>query len=185
MSDASVRTARADDLAAVGAVQAAVWTAAFGELVEPATVAAFDPTGFEAAWRQSLQDPPSPVHRLLVATEAEDVVGFVAIGPTDEAGSGEILAGGVDPMRRGRGHGSRLLNAAIDTLAVNDIEHVRTRVVERDTKLVQFLAQAGFVPSGGYADRIVTSDGKAVREIEMHTVIGGESPSDAPHDHAH
>lgn len=179
-----MRTARTEDLPAIGAVQAQVWRDAFGELVEPQTLAEFTPDAFEAAWRTSLPAPPSPVHRLLVATELDDVVGFVAVGPTEETGDGEILAGGVSPERRGHGHGSRLLNAAMDTLAANDIHHVRVRVVERNTPLVRFLAVAGFVASGGYADRVVTSTGDTVREIELHT-DSSASAEQEDHDHNH
>lgn len=179
-----MRTARTEDLPAIGAVQAQVWRDAFGELVEPQTLAEFTPEAFEAAWRESLQTPPSPVHRLLVATELDEVVGFVALGPTDRPDGGEILAGGVHPDRRGRGHGSRLLNAAIDTLAANDIHHVRVRVVERNTPLVRFLAVAGFVATGGYADRVVTSTGGTVREIELHTDSSASAEPEA-HDHDH
>ncbi|MBC9957179.1 GNAT family N-acetyltransferase [Yimella sp. cx-51] len=185
MSDASVRTARADDLSAVGEVQAAVWRAALADVVDPATLASFEPSNFEAAWRESLAQPPSPLHRLLVATELDDTVGFVAIGPAESSGSGEILAGGVLPERRGRGHGSRLLNAAIDTLAVNDIDHVRVRVPERDTPLVRFLAEAGFALSGNFVDRVINSDGDTLREIELHTGVGDTGPDEQPHDHAH
>ena len=87
-----MRTARTEDLPAIGAVQAQVWRDAFGELVEPQTLAEFTPAAFEAAWRESLQTPPSPVHRLLVATELDEVVGFVALGPTDRPTGGEILS---------------------------------------------------------------------------------------------
>ena len=90
----------------------------------------------------------------------------------------------MSPERRGHGHGSRLLNAAIDTLAVNDIHHVRVRVVERNTPLVRFLAAAGFVASGGYADRVVTSTGDTVREIELHTDSSASAEPEG-HDHNH
>lgn len=185
MSDASVRTARTNDLPAVGQVQAKVWRAAFADLVETDTLEQFAPRAFERAWRDSMSAPPSPLHRLLVATELDQVVGFVAIGPAPDAGSGDILAGGVSPKHRGKGHGSRLLNAAIDTLAANDIHHVRVRIVERDTPLVRFLAVAGFVASGAYADRVVTSTGGTVREIELHTSSEQPAPQPSEHDHEH
>lgn len=182
MSDTSVRTARTEDLPAVGEVQAAVWRDAFAEVLEPQTLAQFDPVHFEQAWRTSLASPPSPVHRLLVATELDTVVGFVAVGPGTDAGAADLLAGGVHPDHRHRGHGSRLLNAAIDTLAANDLHYVRVRIMERDTPLVRFLAAAGFVVSGAYADRVVTSAGGTVREIELHT-DSAASTAEQRHDH--
>ncbi|GAB3585415.1 GNAT family N-acetyltransferase [Calidifontibacter terrae] len=181
MSDASVRTARSSDIDPVGRVQAAVWRDAYDGIVDRSALDQFEAANFAAAWRASLAAPPSPIHRLLVATELEDVVGFVAIGPAAD-GEGEILAGGVDPDHRHRGHGSRLLNAAIDTLAVNDINAVRTLVLERDTLLVRFLAEAGFGLTGEFADRVVSADGSTVREIELLTGLGEEP---APHEHEH
>lgn len=182
MSDVSVRTARPDDVDRVGEVQAAVWRSAYADVVEPEALELFVGPAFADAWRTSLAAPPSPVHRLLVATENDtDVVGFVAIGPTDD-GRGEILAGGVLPSHTGRGHGSRLLNAATDTLMANDLPVVRAVVLEQHTPLVRFLAKAGFAVSGGFADRVVRSDGGTAREIELHTDLA--APDDASH-HGH
>ncbi len=182
-----MRTARPADCAAVGRVQAAVWREAYAGIVDADVLEQFVPDGFTAAWQSSLAAPPSPVHRLLVATELDDVVGFVAVGPAggDEF-AGEILAGGVDPDRRGRGHGSRLLNAAVDTLAANDRTTVHTRVLERDTRLVRFLAEAGFGLTGAYADRVVTAAGDTVREIELQTGLATDDSAAAhQHDHDH
>src|SRR5665811_1433267 len=76
----------------------------------------------DRVWRDSLNTPPSPRHVLLVGCAGEQVVGFAAVGPsadadaTDTDTSGEVLALGVHPDARRSGHGSRLLNAAVDTL---------------------------------------------------------------------
>lgn len=173
-----MRTARPADVDAVARVQAAVWRAAYDGVVDQIALDQFVPENFAGPWQSALATPPSPVHRLLVATELDEVVGFVAIGPTD-GDEGEILAGGVDPERRHRGHGSRLLNAAVDTLAANARTAVRTRVLERDTLLVRFLAESGFIASGGFTDRVVTADGASVREIELHTGLGDDGDPDA------
>src|SRR4051794_35112849 len=84
-SDAGVRTARPNDVPAVAHVQAAVWRDAYGPLVDAEVRDAFTPAAFEPAWRESLRNPPTPLHRLLVATEGDTVVGFAAIGPAAEA----------------------------------------------------------------------------------------------------
>ena len=88
-ADASVRAASTNDAPAVGQVQALVWQEAYDGVVPPQVHAAFDPQSFAAAWRDSLRTPPEGVHRLLVACAGEQVVGFVAIGPSQDPDTGQ------------------------------------------------------------------------------------------------
>ncbi len=171
VADASVRTARADDVPAVGAVQAAVWREAYAEVLAPAVVDRFAPEAFAQVWRDALGDPPSPRHRLLVACAGPQVVGFVALGPSadpdaDEA-DGELLALGVNPEHRRSGHGSRLLNAAVDTLRVGDFRRCRAWVLASDESTRAFLAAAGLGPDGAFRDRVVDPDGSVAREVRL------------------
>ena len=84
-----------------------------------------------AGWEAAVAEPPSPEHHVLVATTAQaeaasrTVVGLLGLAPTqsmdaegqvDEAGvqAVEVTALGVEPASQRRGHGSRLLAAAVD-----------------------------------------------------------------------
>ena len=174
MSDTGVRTARAADLPAVAHVQAGVWRAAYGDLVDTEVRDAFTAEAFEPAWRESLQSPPTPRHRLLVATEGDTVVGFAAIGPatdgdaaSDEGPAGEIYALGIDPASRGHGNGSRLLNAAVDTLQAGDFETVTTWVLSLGERDRGFLGAAGLHPDGAWRDRVIAADGRTAREVRL------------------
>lgn len=171
MSDTAVRTARATDIPAVAHVQAAVWRDAYGGLVDPEVRDAFTPDAFEPAWRDSLQSPPSTRHRLLVATEGETVVGFAAIGPAMDAGAdgetGEIYALGVTPENRAHGNGSRLLNAAVDTLRAGDFASVTTWALSHDEHTRAFLSAAGLRPDGAWRDRVIAADGRTAREVRL------------------
>ena len=171
VADASARIARPNDAAAVGLVQAAVWRAAYGTVLSPEVVERFDPSSFARVWRDSLNAPPSPRHVLLVGCAGEQVVGFAAVGPSadrdaDET-SGEMLALGVHPDARRSGHGSRLLNAAVDTLRGKGFSSMSVWLLARDEGTRKFLTAAGLAPDSAFRDRVIDADGSIVREVRL------------------
>lgn len=180
-ADASVRTATVNDAPAVGQVQALVWQEAYDGVVPPQVHAAFDPQAFATAWRDSLRTPPEGVHRLLVACAGEQVVGFAAIGPSQDpdAGqtTGEVTALGVHPMHRHQGHGSRLVNAAVDILREAGAEHVATWCLVEHEGLRGFLTGAGLVPDGAFRDRVVSPDGDTAREVRLIATLAPPAPT--------
>ena len=171
VADASVRIARPNDAAAVGMAQAAVWRDSFGSVVPEEVLEQFDPASFGRVWRESLKTPPSPRHLLLVACAGEQVVGFAAVGPSTDKDatetSGEVLALGVHPGARRSGHGSRLLNAAVDTLRGKGFESMSVWLLARDEDTRAFLTAAGLAPDGAYRDRVIDPDGHLAREVRL------------------
>jgi len=186
MSDTSVRTARPTDVSSVAYVQAAVWREAYGELVDQDVRDAFTARSFESVWRESLQAPPSVRHRLLVATQLQNVVGFAAIGPAGDLAAasdttvGEIYTLGVAPDHRGQGNGSRLLNAAVDTLRAGDFDSVITWVLGNDEQTRAFLASAGLQPDGAWRDRVISADGRTAREVRLAAALVEAPGPDEP-----
>lgn len=181
-ADASVRSATVNDAPAVGQTQSLVWQEAYDGIVPPQVHAAFDPQSFATAWRDSLRTPPQGVHRLLVACAGEQVVGFVAIGPSQDpdAGqaTGEVTALGVHPMHRRQGHGSRLVNAAVDILREAGAEHVAAWCLVEHEGLRAFLTGSGLEPDGAYRDRVVSPDGATAREVRLTAAVADPpSPS--------
>lgn len=166
-ADAAVRTARAADAEAVGEVQARVWRAAYDGVLADEVIAQFEPAGFADVWRESLKQPPTPQHRLLVGTAGPTLVGFVAVGPTEPTGRGELLVLGVDPDHRQQGHGSRLLNAAVDTLRANDFREMEAWVLGSDESTRGFLQAAGLEPDGAWRERVISEDGTTAREVRL------------------
>lgn len=177
LADASVRTGRVSDAPAVGLVQATVWRETFAGRIPQEVLETFEGPAFAAVWRRSLQDPPSPLHRLLVACAGDQVVGFAAIGPaevTDASVSetdGEILVMGVHPAARRDGHGSRLLNAAADTLRAGDRTAVLTWLPADDEQARAFTDEAGLVPDGAWRERVVGREGETVREVRVRAEL--------------
>ena len=134
-----VRPARTEDLAEIGQVHSATMLASL-EAGHTAEHSAPLPEGVRAmiaapviaaGWETAVAEPPSPEHHVLVATtaqadaESRTVVGLLSLAPTqsmdaeghvDEAGvrAVEVTALGVEPASQRRGHGSRLLAAAVD-----------------------------------------------------------------------
>lgn len=171
VADASARIARPNDAFAVGLVQAAVWRAAYGKILPAEVVEQFDAASFARVWRDSLKHPPSGRHVLLVGCAGDQVVGFTAVGPSldpdaDET-SGEVLALGVHPDARRSGHGSRLLNAAVDTLRGKGFHSMSTWLLAHDEDTRAFLAAAGLAPDGAYRDRVIDVDGAVAREVRL------------------
>lgn len=171
LADASVRTARESDAPAVGHVQATVWREAYAGVVPDEVLETFEPAAFAKAWRTSLANPPQGVHRLLAACAGEQVVGFAAIGPSQDPDAspvtGELTAIGVHPQARRAGHGSRLLNAAVDTLRGAGAEVLHTWLLATDEPTRAFFTRAGLSPDGAFRDRVVSPDGRTAREVRL------------------
>lgn len=170
VADASVRVARPSDAPAVGLVQSVVWQQAYAGVLPAEVVARFEPRAFASAWRQSLGEAPSPDHLLLVACAGEQVVGFAAVGPSpdpDGDGASELLTLGVHPDARRQGHGSRLLNAAVDTARGRGADALTAWVLADDAPTQGFLAAAGLEADGAQRERVVSEDGRTAREVRM------------------
>lgn len=179
VADASVRIAKPTDAPAVGVVQSAVWTQAYAGRVPDDVVALFEAPAFAKAWRESLEHPPAGVHRLLVARAGEQVVGFAAVGPSQDPDAGpaqgEITALGVHPGARRQGHGSRLLNACVDTLRGAGADDLAVWVLSDDEATRAFLNQSGLGPDGAYRDRVVSPDGDTLREVRLVASLATEA----------
>jgi ribosomal protein S18 acetylase RimI-like enzyme len=177
LADAAVRTGRPSDAPAVGLVQAAVWQHELAGVLSAEVLEALTGPRFASVWRRSLEDPPTPRHRLLVATAGPQVVGYVALGPSGEepglppGTTGAIYDGGVHPDARRAGHGSRLLNAAVDTLRAaaqgDGLTAVSLWVLGDAERTRAFLQAAGFSPDGAWRDRVVDDDGRSAREVRL------------------
>jgi N-acetylglutamate synthase-like GNAT family acetyltransferase len=171
LADASVRNARESDAPAVGFVQAVVWRAAYADVLAPEVLDTFEPQAFAGAWRRSLAAPPEGVYRLMTACAGDQVVGFAAIGPSQDPDAspttGELTALAVHPDARRAGHGSRLLNAVVDTLRGAGADTLHTWVLADDESSRAFLVQAGLAPDGAFRDRVVSPDGDTAREVRL------------------
>ncbi|GGL26761.1 GNAT family N-acetyltransferase [Phycicoccus endophyticus] len=176
VADASVRGAGPNDAPAVGRVQAAVFRDAYARRLPEDVLALFEPDAFARAWRESLAHPPPGVHRLLVALAGAQVVGALAVGPSQDPDAdpawAEVTLLAVHPDARRQGHGSRLLNASVDVLREAGAEAVTAWLPADDEHTRGFLTASGFGPDGAYRDRVVSPDGATLREVRLLVRVG-------------
>ncbi len=167
MADMSVRLATVRDAPAVAAAQSAAWHDTFAGTLPPAVLDQLRGAAAVAQWRAAVLTPPSPRHRLLVAVAGEDVVGFAALAPTDDpdldpADDAEIVALSVEPAHLREGHGSRLVNAAVDHLREAGFRTAHVWLTDTDPGLRSFLEGAGWADDGARRRLDLHGDGAVV-----------------------
>lgn len=176
-ADVSVRVAWADDAAAIAALQLRTWPEMYAAVLPPDAF----PSGPEAveqaaaAWHASLTRPADARHRALVALEHNRVVGFAVTGPAgdpdcDPVADAELAELTVDPAERGRGHGSRLLQAAADTMRADRFGRAVLWAIASDDRLRAFLTSAGWAADGAHRELDLDGDGTTtVKQVRLHT----------------
>ena len=132
-------------------MQLRAWPTLYADLL-PAEAIPSGPEAEEAAaaaWRASFDKPGDARNRVLVALERNRVVGFAITGPAtdpdrDPVADAELRELTVDPDERRKGHGSRLVQAAADTMTADRFTRAVTWVVAGDDALLAFLTGAGW-----------------------------------------
>jgi ribosomal protein S18 acetylase RimI-like enzyme len=174
-ADVSVRIAWAEDAEAIAALQARAWATSYAALVPAA--GELQAADFAQQWRDALAAPADARHRALVALERNRVVGFAITTPAtdpdcDQVRDGELMELTVDAAERGRGHGSRLLQAAVDTMVADGFARAVTWLLADDDALRGFLTVAGWAVDG--AHRTLDLDGTGavqVKQVRLHTAL--------------
>ena len=176
-ADVSARVAWSDDAPAIAAVQVRAWRTTYAELLPAEVLSTLDPEQIAAGWAQSLARPADARQRVLVALERNLVTGFVVTGPgtdpdCDPVATGELTDLTVDPHKRGAGHGSRLLQAAADTLVADRFTRAVTWLPAGDDQLRAFLTAAGWAPDGAHRTLDLLGDGSTtVKQVRLHSAL--------------
>jgi ribosomal protein S18 acetylase RimI-like enzyme len=173
-ADVSCRVAWADDAPAIARLQLRTRQHDLGDLL-PAEQLATDPAVAEEAWRRLLGRPSDARIRVLVALERNRVVGFAITSPAadpdaDPVTDGELMELTVDPEDRGHGHGSRLLQAAVDTLTADRFERAVCWTVTSDDDVRRFLTEAGWAADGAHRELDLDGTGAVTaKQVRLHT----------------
>lgn len=179
MPQSGVRLARTSDVDGIADVNMRSWRQRFAATLPANVLDAMDPSDLAMVWASGILNPPTAGHRLLVAVEGTDVVGYAAVGPGQdpdaERGTGELLALEVDPDQQRCGHGSRLLAAAIEHARAGGLDTVTVWCPLDDEPRRVFLQSAGWAPDSAYRDLSVgvTQDGadRLLREVRLIVAI--------------
>jgi GNAT superfamily N-acetyltransferase len=174
MADVSVRPARPDDVPEIARVQVETWRTCYPAILPAAVLDALSVELAHTAWQQALDAPPSRRHHILVAQEKTALVGFVALGPADDLEAEDpdptttiaISPLLVEPRWGRRGHGSRLLSAAVDTWREDSFGTAVAWAYDDDPATRRFLESAGWEPDG--ARRALDVDDLLVPQLRLH-----------------
>ena len=175
-ADVSVRIAWADDAPAIAAVQARAWEATYAGVV-PDEAISLDPEATTQAWSDALRRPGDARNRVLVALERNRVVGFAVLSPAtdpdcDPVADAELQELTVEAAERGKGHGSRLLQAAADTLRADRFTRAVTWTMATDDALRTFLVDAGWGADSAHRELDFDGTGTTtVRQVRLHTAL--------------
>lgn len=177
MADVSARPARPDDVPEIARIQVETWRIGYLAILPAAVIESLSIDVAQAAWQQAVTAPPSPRHHVLIAQDQEPVVGFVAFGPADDLEPEDpepetTLALGpllVEPRWGRRGHGSRLLAAAVDLARLDGMTRATAWIPEGDVVSRGFFESAGWAPDG-LARALDTGAGE-LREIRLHASL--------------
>lgn len=174
-----MRVAWADDAEAVAQVQVRAWRAAYADLFPADVLEAMDPADFAVSWHTSLTAPQDARNRVLVALERNAVRGFAITSPcpdpdADPVADGEVAELTVDPAHTRQGHGSRLLQASVDTLRADRFVRAVLWLNSTDDTLRGFLTSAGWAPDGAHRELDLRGDGEVtVKQVRLHTDLTG------------
>jgi GNAT superfamily N-acetyltransferase len=188
-----VRTARTAEATEIARLQLATWRAAYSRIVPARILDGLDADTLADHWLAAITEPPSARHRVLVAIEQggeANLVGFAAIGPADETAAApdepaDALSGAtaaitdllVEPRWGRRGHGSRLLAAAVDLWRGDGAERAVAWLFDRDAASRALLGAAGWQDDG--AVRALDMDGTLVRQRRLHVALDADADDSA------
>jgi GNAT superfamily N-acetyltransferase len=180
-ADVSARVAWADDAPAIAGVQVRAWRTTYADLLPAEVLEALDVDEIAEGWAASLNRPADARQRVLISLERNLVTGFVLTSPAtdpdcDPVAVGEMADLTVDPHQRGQGHGSRLLQAAADTLGADRFTRAVTWLPAGDDALRAFLTSAGWGPDGAHRTLDLTGDGTTtIKQVRLHTALVDEA----------
>ena len=149
-----IRSARVGDAARIAAVRAASWKAAYTGIVPDRVLHSMDESRATAFWTDTLGTPRTRRQPTLVAELDDEVVGFVAGGPSRDAGDApasvaEIYTLYLLPRAWRKGIGTALLGDLVDRLARAGFRDATLWVLEANARGRGFYAARGFGADGG------------------------------------
>jgi len=165
-----IREAELAEAAAIAEVHVASWRWAYRGYLPDETLAALDPAARERQWRSAISDPSTSV---LVAIDRGAVVGFVTVGPTDDADAAprtaQLFAIYLAADAAGRGIGGALLRRAEEIMRAAGSARATLWVLETNERARRFYESAGWSPDG--SAKTDDSRGFPLREVRYRVTL--------------
>ncbi len=173
-ADVSVRLAWPADAPAIAAIQRAHWEQTWAGVADPRELEALDTDVMTERWAHLIQAPRDARMRTLVALDRATVRGFALVHPchdpdADQVRDVEVGEFVVAAEHRGEGHGSRLLQACVDTARADGFARAVWWVSPTDDALRAWLREAGWEPDGAHREFAGTSG--PVKQVRLHTAV--------------
>jgi ribosomal protein S18 acetylase RimI-like enzyme len=158
------------DAERIARLHIASWQATYSRELSQEFLRRQDLAGRTSEWRRRLAAGDD----VLLATEGEDAVGFVACGPP-QGGEGpvaewEIYNLHVAPSWQGRGHGSQLFDAAVEIGRRRGARELVLWVVNSNDGARAFYGRKGMLPDGGAQEHRVSPE-ERLREVRYRRAL--------------
>lgn len=170
----TMRPAEPADASAIASVQVLSWQQAYADLIPDQYLGALHGSlsRREAFWCESIAAGRAPVH---LACMAEQVVGFIAIGPCRDDGAsavemGEVTAFYLLPPYWRTGTGRSLWAAGLQSLGEQGYRQAMLWVLSENARARRFYARAGWSPEPE-SERGLLIGGASLREIRYRSPL--------------
>jgi GNAT superfamily N-acetyltransferase len=168
--DHSVRLAWSSDAEQIVAIALREWQRHYdstAELPEPAALI--------NQWHRIIEAPPDARIRVLVALDRTAVRGAALIHPchdsdADQVADAEIGEFLVASEHARLGHGSRLLQACVDTARADRFTRLVWWLHSTDDATRAFATSAGWGPDGAFRE-LADDEGHTIKQVRLHTSI--------------
>lgn len=172
-ADVSARLAWPSDASAIAQIQIAAWRQDFAGVLPTEVLLGLKAEQFTETWEAALTKPQDARMRVLVALERATVRGFALVHPSmdpdaDPVADSEVGEFVIDPLHRRAGHGSRLLQASIDTLQADKFARALWWVNASDDILRGFVTGTGWESDGAHRE-LQSETGDTLKQIRLHT----------------
>ncbi|MGZ5407526.1 MAG: N-acetyltransferase family protein [Aeromicrobium sp.] len=174
-ADVSARLTWTSDASAIAQIQIAAWRQDYSDVLPSEVLLGLKAEQFAEQWEALLTKPQDARMRVLVALERATVRGFALLHPSqdpdaDPVADSEVGEFVIDPLHRRAGHGSRLLQASIDTLQADKFTRALWWVAANDDILRGFVTASGWEPDGAHRE-LQSEAGTTLKQIRLHTSL--------------
>jgi ribosomal protein S18 acetylase RimI-like enzyme len=169
----TVRDAAPADAAAIADVHIRTWQVAYAHAFPAEYLAELGSRRAqrERFWRNAIESPAQRAH-ILVAEDAECVVGFASVGRASDEDAGELYAIYVLPEAWGRGPGPALLAEALERLRSSGFREAILWVLDDNPRARAFYERSGLLLDG--ATREGTHLETVILEVRYRIQLQGD-----------